>query len=138
VYSNENLAAVVTSPNGTMWASCVGHQDSATAGIPLRPNVEDDPGYTNIRNGFWYDASCARTERPYRWAETGQIPTEIARMVFESSDGQTSEAHVHDGYFAWQAEVNDIDVFNRPLWVELYDADDNLIDRVKANNASDW
>jgi hypothetical protein len=139
VYSNGVLTAVMTSPDGTMFADCVGSGDSATASIPLRPNVEDDPGYTSLRNRHWYDDSCARTENPCHWGGSGQISTEVARMVFESSDGQTYEADVNDGYFAWQSEVTDVDVMNQPLMVTLYDADDKLIDRVNANpHPSDW
>jgi hypothetical protein len=139
VYSDGTLTAVMTSPDGAMFAACVGSAHSATASIPTRPNVENDPGYTSLRHRFWFDDSCVRTEGPCHWGVYGQISTEVARMVFESSDGQTFEADVNDGYFAWQSEVDDIDVFNSPLWVELYDADGNLIDRVNANsNPGAW
>jgi hypothetical protein len=137
VYSEEHLTAVMTSPDGTMFADCVGSGDSATAYIPLRPNVEDDPGYTSLRHRFWYDESCATTARPCYWGVSGQISTEVARMVFESSDGQTSEADVNDGYFAWQSELDDVDVMHQPLMVALYDADGELIDRVNANPRTD-
>lgn len=70
------------------------------------------------------------------WWTYGQVPPDVYRTTFESSDGRTSDAVVRDGFFAWQSDIDDIDVFDvfdEPLWLTLYDADGDKIDRLNAN-----
>lgn len=131
---------VFMSPDGTKWGECLGGDGNLTAMKPERPNVEPNPGYMWIRNNFWHDDGCATAAGgPCAWGVAGQLPTEVARMTLESGDGRTSEADVREGFFAWLSGVDGIDVFNQPLWVTLYDADGDQIDRLDANRGPhDW
>jgi hypothetical protein len=141
VSSDGKTTAVFTSPDGARWAECQGSPGSLTVIKPTeRSNVDPDPGYTWIRNNHWYDDGCETAEGgTCAWGIAGQLPNDVARMTLESADGRTSEADVHDGFFAWHSTVDGIDVFNQPLWATLYDADGDRIDRLNANpGPHDW
>lgn len=137
VRGDGHATAVLTSPDGTKWGQCMGSEGSEYVAVPVRANVKSDPGYTYLRHNMWHDDGCIGGDRTCAWGIAGQIPTEIARMTFVSADGRTSAADVDDGFFAWQSTVDDIDVFNQPLWVTLYDADGDQIDRLNANRDPD-
>jgi hypothetical protein len=131
--SEHSTTAVLVSPDGEQWATCFGSNDGMSS-VLYGMKVRDDPDYRDLRVGAWWDG-CETGADPELcwWGAYGQIPPNVARMTFESADGQTSEAVVRNGYYAWQSDVDAIDAFNEPLWVSLYDADGNRIDRLDFN-----
>jgi hypothetical protein len=138
VHRDGKSTVVLTSPDGSTWGECLGEAGNLTTMKPDRPNVEPDPGYTWIRHNFWWDDGCATAAGgPCAWGLAGQLPVEVDRMTLESADGRTTEADVNEGFFAWHSEVDGIDVFNQPLWVTLYDANGDQIDRLNANRDPD-
>jgi hypothetical protein len=124
--------AVFVSPDGNRSADCTAHEPTTNASLSVDYGLEANPGY-RVHVGGQYEGCLDDDTHPCSWYAAGQIPADVVEMVFTSADGRSSEAAIRNGFFAWQSEVDGIDVFDQPLWVELYDADGVLIDRMNAN-----
>lgn len=138
VYEKNHSTAILVSPDGERWAECGGSRSSAVLTTGMQ--IEEDPGYNWMRVLLWWDG-CVTGADPQVcvWAAAGQPPPGVARMIFKQADGRTTEADVRNGFFAWQSQVESIDVFNQPLWVTLYHADGAQIDRINFNrNPDTW
>jgi hypothetical protein len=133
VTDDVHTTAVFLSPDGSRSADCSAYEPSRNASLAVDYGLEANPGYQVRVAGQYNPCAPGGSGDPCQWHAAGQIPLDVARMVFTSSDGRSSAAAIRDGFYAWQSEVDGIEVFNQPLWVEMYDADGDLIDRVNAN-----
>src|SRR5690606_22571513 len=64
----------------------------------------------------------------------GPVPDGVARLTFETPDGEISEARIENGFFLWYAPESDWG--GAPVWATFYDADGDVLKRVNANPAS--
>jgi hypothetical protein len=113
------LRAILVSPDHKRWAVC---QDNQGSGAPYDNYLREDLKWQKDF-AVWTDGDGSE----------GPVPKNVARVTFQVGNGVPTEATVKNGFLLWYANLEVLDVRNKPIWAIYYDAKEQEVARFDSN-----
>jgi hypothetical protein len=113
------LRAILVSPDHKRWAVC---QDNQSSGAPYDNYLREDLKWQKDFE-VWTDGDGSE----------GPVPKNVARVTFQVGNGLPTEATVKNGFLLWYANLEVLEVRNKPIWAIFYDAKEREIARFDSN-----
>ena len=113
------LRAILVSPDHRRWAVC---QDNQGSGAPYDNYLREDLKWQKEFE-VWTDGDGSE----------GPVPKGVARVTFQVGNGVPAEATVKNGFLLWYANLEVLEVRNKPIWAIFYDAKGREVARFDSN-----